>query len=159
MQETQRPLEHGAQHIERRILRADILFIVEPRLRQLDVPIAELAPEELIDRAPRLAELVFLEVRRHVARRHRTARENPAVGERIVLRRGDEGGVRPLEIHQHVARCVPYLIGKITRRLDALPVKTHIVARRIACDEHEPERVRAVFLNDLDGIDAVAKGL
>ena len=159
MQEAHRTLKHGTQDIERRILRADILLVIEACLRQLDVPVAELAPQELVDRASRLTELVVLEVRRHVARRLLHAREDPAVGECIVLRRRHERCVRSLEIHQHIARGIPYLVRKIARRLDALPVEAHVVAGRIARDEHEAERIRTVLFNDLHGVDAVAEGL
>ena len=159
MQEAHRTLQHGTQNIERRILRADILLVIEACLRQLDVPVAELAPQELVDRASRLTELIVLEVCRHVARRLLCAREDPAVGERIVLRRRHERCVRSLEIHQHVARGIPDLVRKIARRLDALPVEAHVVAGRIARDEHEAERIRTVLFNDLHGIDAVAEGL
>ena len=67
--------------------------------------------------------------------------------------------VEALEIHQHIARSVPDLIGKVARTFDTLPIKTHVVARRIACDEHEAKCICAVLFDDFDRVDAVAKRL
>ena len=159
MQKAHRTLEYRAQDIECHIARARVLLVIEARLRQFDVPVAELAPQELVNHAACFAELVVLEVRRHIVRRLGRTRENPAVGERAVALLRHEGIVRALEIHQHIARCVPDLIRKIARGLHALPVEAHVVARGIARDEHEAQRVRAVFLDDLYGVDAVAERL
>ena len=159
MQEAHRALQHRTQDVERRVLCTHILLVIETCLRQLDVPVAELAPQELIDGASRLAKLVVLEVRRHRTCRLGRARENPAIGKRIVALLRHKRIVRTLKVHQHIARRIPNFICKIARRLDALPIEAHIVARCVAGDEHEAERVRTVLLDDLYGVDAVAERL
>ena len=60
----------------------------EDRLDHLDVAVAELRPEELVERVRRLVEAVRLEGRVHAARRVREAREDPAVD------RGEGRGAR-----------------------------------------------------------------
>ena len=36
--------------------------------------------------------------------------------------------------------------------------KTHIVARRIACNEHEAQRIGSIFVNNFQGVNAVTQG-
>ena len=63
------------------------------------------------------------------------------------------------EIHHHEAGSVPELVGKVAHRLAALREEAHVVSGRVAGDDVEAERVRAVGVDDLDGIDAVTGGL
>ena len=61
------------------------------------------------------------------------------------------------EIHHHEAGSVPELVGEVAHRLAALREEAHVVSGRVAGDDVEAERVRAVGVDDLDGIDAVAE--
>ena len=161
VQQAKRALQDVREDILCRLLRplARRIFIIEPRFCQLDVPVAELAPDKLVDHAPRFAQLELLQILRHARRRLLAARQDPAVGERIVLRRRSEARIEVLQIHEHEARGVPQLVREISRRFDALPVEAHVVARRVARNEHEAQGVRTVLVDDLDGIDAVAERL
>ena len=152
-------LEDIRQHVERRVLRTRVFLIVEARFREFDVPVAELIPDELVNHAAGLAELELVEARRDIACRARVAREDPAVSERVVAFLGPIRLVKAFEVHEHVARCIPDLVREVARALNALPIEAHIVARRVARNEHEAQRIRAVLLDDLDRVDAVAERL
>ena len=64
-----------------------------------------------------------------------------------------------MEVHKHEAGGVPELVGEVAARLDLLIREAHIVAGRVVRRERETQRVRAVLLDDLQRVDAVAQRL
>ena len=84
------------------------------------------------------------------------AGQDPAVSKG--QRRPFSRSIIPIEVHEGKARRVPDLIGKVSRRFDAVPIKTHIVARRIACNEHKAQRIGSIFVNNFQGVNAVTQG-
>src|SRR5207245_538700 len=63
MQEPQGRLEHANERRLRARALAGVLGVVEGQLRDLQIPVAELVPQELVQRGGRVAEPVFLERR------------------------------------------------------------------------------------------------
>ena len=57
------------------------------------------------------------------------------------------------------ARCVPNLVAEVAGRLYALVRETHIVSGAVAGREGEAQRIRAVLVDDLQRVDAVAERL
>ena len=75
---------------------------------KLDVPIAILVPDEFVERARREVEAIAVEILRDVAFRLLQTAEEPAVDERVALRRVFvEADVPSFDVHQHEARRVP----------------------------------------------------
>src|SRR4029077_8618106 len=106
----------------------------QPWLDQLDVPIAELAPEKVVDAVGRLVEAVSFERLVHIVDDAVEARKNPAIfqasrfesahplrsagalarGLSELLQRPDTGLLRRVHTHEHETSCIPDLIGKVT---------------------------------------------
>ena len=88
MQQPQRRLKQIDQirACDSRRSRVRALLEVQPRLDQLEIPIAELAPEKIVDAIRRLIETICLQRLVHVLRRAIEARKNPAVFERLQRR-------------------------------------------------------------------------
>ena len=81
MQQPQRRLEHR-KNIAPRRQRNFAIRVSELRLHPLDVPIAEIAPEKLIDRLASLVKTEILERIVHFACHRRKPRKNPAMRQR-----------------------------------------------------------------------------
>ena len=62
------------------------------------------------------------------------------------------------EVHTNEARCVPELICKVSCRLDLLVGESHIVTGSVTRCKSKAERICAVLLDNLKGIDTVAEG-
>ena len=133
------PEHDGARHI------AAGRVAVEPRLDRLDVPVGEVAPEEVVDRGGRLVEpepLVGLggasrTVASHRAMIHRSA----SVSSSGAQRRRGEPGERPgraVEVGQDEAAGVPELVGEVApgreRGLEVVGIEDHVGAHRHARD-------------------------
>ena len=52
---------------------------------------------------------------------------------------------------------IPDLIAEIPRRLQTLRLETQIIARRIACNQHKPQRISAILLNHLQRVIEIVK--
>ena len=106
--------EHRRRLALRRVVRAE-----EHGLGELDEPVAEIVPEEAVERERRVVEPVGVEPRVRRVDRQIEAREDPAVRERRRHRHRaierDAG-----EVLRHEARRVPHLVGEVSVPLDAL---------------------------------------
>src|ERR1044072_2618043 len=113
------------------------------RLRQLDVPIAEVVPEEVVERVDSLVELVRLDGRRDLARGLVQARDNPAVVQRPTLRVAFEAAtnLRALGVQEAEARGVPNLVGEVAVTFDLILVPTRV--GRAEGGEHHSRRGHA----------------
>ncbi len=83
MQQAQRAFQDVHKHLARRVLRADVVA-VQAYLAHLDVPVAELAPQKLLDLAPRLAELVGRHQAAHIGDQAIVAADDPPVHQRLI---------------------------------------------------------------------------
>ena len=134
VQRAQRGLEHVQQHLGR-LLGQRAVVTVQQRLAQLQVPVAELVPHEVVERLAAFVQAVGLYARVGGGQGHVQAGENPAVGKRRDRRahasgprvRVPRGACRlplftilALQAPQHVARGVPQLVGEVAVALDAL---------------------------------------
>ena len=130
---------------------------VEPRLHHLDIPVAEFLPDEVVDLLYGDAQLELLHIFRDFRRQHIDLVEHPAIlqsqGTLLDLLRN----LRRVQIHQDEPGGVPHLIGKIPAGLHALPVETHVVARRISGHQRQPQGIGPVFVDNLQRINAVTQ--
>ena len=62
-----------------------------------------------------------------------------------------------VEVHEHEARSVPNLVGKVAGGLDLFVGVAHIVSGRIAGNKRKAQGICAVFGDDFERIDAVAE--
>ena len=154
MQEPQGRLEHANQGRLRARALAGVLGVIEGQLRDLQIPVAELVPQELVQHGGRVAEPVFLERRASLGDGRRQPALDPDVGERRWRLLGQRR-VESAQIREDQARGVPDLVGEVPVALDALlgdPDVATLSERR----EREAEGVGPVLLHDHDRVGDVA---
>ena len=157
VQQFEGAFEHEYEHGEGGRL-FGLIFAVERALAQLDVPIAEVAPEEVVQRAGGDAQLELAHVEGDFFDGALQPRDDPLVGGGE-LDGGHGRDVDPLRVHQHEAGGVPHLVHEVARRLDLALTVAAVVAGRDARDEGETQRIGAVLVDHFQRIDAVAQRL
>ena len=75
-------------------MRSACRLVAQLRLGDLQIPVAVLRPEEVVDLPTRLAELVVLHQPRDLACEALRPAEDPAVGQRLRLQRLQRGNAR-----------------------------------------------------------------
>ena len=135
----------------------------QAHLGDLEVPVAILRPEEVVDLPPRLAELIVLHQPRDLGVEACSPAENPAVGERHcglrAARRAAVGIARPSRPScspMDEARRVPDLVGEVAVRLDARWRSASCRCRARRRDQREAQGVGAVLVRDLERVEHVA---
>ena len=132
-----------------------IFFIIQTRFSQLDIPVANLAPDEVVNHAASFAQLEFLQHFGNALGGVLQTGQNPFICQSVRCQLSI--GIIALHVHQRKAGSVPDLVGKVTGCLYALPVEAHIVTRGVAGDQHKAQGVSAIFVNNLQRINAVAQ--
>ena len=158
MQELERAQQHVIKHFLRGLF-ALFIAAVEALLGKLDVPVAEVAPHKIIELGGSQAQLELLQVVGDFARGFLELGENPLVTQLQLIRRGHALGREAFQVHQHEARGVPNLVDEVAEGFDFFLGHAHVRARGDAHFQREAQRVRAVLVDDGDGVDAVAEGL
>ena len=151
-------LQNLGQHIEQDLLRAAaerLVAAVEAGLGQLDVPVAVVVPDKVIDLARGHAQLKVVHVLADFLHHVVQAGEDPLVLQlkglgQLVLLNG--------EVHHHEARSVPELVAEVAHGFALFNVEAHVVSGGIAGDEVEAQGVGAVAVDHIQRVDAVAEG-
>mmetsp|Transcript_498 Transcript_498/g.824 ORF Transcript_498/g.824 Transcript_498/m.824 type:complete len:496 (+) Transcript_498:478-1965(+) len=136
----------------------------------LDVPVGVLVPEELVDLAARVAQVVRIQgggdvVGQLVAQRDdvllRQRQRGKLLGRHGAAHREGRPLLRRevLQVAQDEAPRVPQLVGEVPVGLHLLHAERHVLAGGDARDQRVPQGVRAVLLQRVDGVDHVALGL
>ena len=150
MQHAQRRLQHFEQRASRAELRCGRgVGRLQHGLAELEVPVAVLVPDELVDRLRGEVEAVSREVRAHRLHGDAEPAADPAVGDReLAGTLGEAGGVL-LGVHQHVAGRVPQLVAEVSVPLDAAEIEADVAAHGRQGREREAQRIGAVGGNAL----------
>src|SRR5450756_3113160 len=92
-------------------------LVAERDLRQLDVPIAEVAPDKLVEPVRSVAEVVHVHFGRHVACCVDQTRQNPSVEQSKLIVGWTWAGQRLLDVDAggDEARSVPQLVDEVPR--------------------------------------------
>src|SRR5439155_3823234 len=150
----------------------------QPWLDQLDVPIAELAPEKVVDAVGSLVEAVSFERLIDIVDHAVEARKNPAIlqasrfesahplcsagalarGLSELFQRPDTGLLRRVHTHEHETSCIPDLIGKITIPLSSIFRKCNVGARGSHGCQREARGIGPEALDDVDRVDHIPLG-
>ena len=158
MQQPQNLVKHVHQHLNRGLL-ADRILGVQPRLGQLDIPVAVGVPDEVVHLLDGHAQLVLFQILRDLGDQRVQLGQHPPVGNfQLVKGRQLVLGVLA-QIHQHIAGSVPQLIGKVAHGLALLGVETGVVSGRVAGDQVHPQGVAAVLVDHFQRVNAVAQRL
>ena len=150
MQQPQQRLEHRQQGALRSMARGRV-WGLQHRFDDLEIPVAELVPGELIERAGGEIEAVLVERALDRADRGAQARADPAIGHVVDLgaaqwrrRPGRRGGRRLLEREHHETRGVPQLVAEIAIAGHPAQIETQVPALRGEGCEREAQCVGAV---------------
>ena len=155
MQQPQRAVEHE----DERALHGEPLrrvAAVEAVLGELDVPVAVLVPEEVVERAGGLAELVGVQPLVDARREVGEPRQDPAVGHRLRLGRA---GLVAVEVHQHEPARVPDLVGEVAAGEQLVLGELDVLVAGDLQHEAEAHAVGAVVLHEVERVDAGAERL
>ena len=156
MQHGERAGHHPHKHLAH-LLRGLLVVARQANLRDLDEPVAELIPQEVIQLLRGDTEFKFLQILVDFLRHTVEGGHNP-----LVLRRQAGGklifDLFALNVHEDKAGSVPQLIGKVAAGLHALGREAGIVSGADARHQREAQSVRAILGDDLQRIDAVAEG-
>ncbi len=161
MREREQPLEH-VQQVRGRVG----IPVVEPRLDDLQVPVAELRPEERVEAEHAVGEVVAVEGLAEGADLALQPRDDPAVLDPV--RPGLEPSPHPrrssllrglgVRVQQDQPRGVPHLVRQVAPLLDPVRRVAHVL-RRGHGQEAEAQRVGAVDLDLVEGVDPGAERL
>ena len=168
MQQAQRRIQHEHQVALGLQAHRRVGVVAQVGLGELDVPVAELAPEEGVQLARHLAKLIRLDTARNLLGQARQAAEDPCVG---LGARNRLARLESFEIAQHEAAGVPDLGDERTRLLGALAaqklvgllvdvgVEAHVLVVGDQRQQVEAHRVGAVHGNQVHRVNAVALAL
>ena len=118
------------EHVEedgRGAVRLGLVVALDGQLRGLDVPVAEVVPEILVDGARGVVEAVLGKGILHRARGVVEARVDPAIH---AVRGGPCHGLAPLEVHEYVPGGIPDLVGEAGAELEVLLVDEDVLGSR-----------------------------
>ena len=152
-------LEHVGEHIAQHLLSPDLAVLVLPLqagLGQLDIPVAVVVPDEVIDLLGGHTQLIPVHVVGDLRDDPVELGENPLV---LQLQLLGQLTLVDGQVHHQEAAGVPDLVGEVAHSLTPLGVEAHVVAGAVAGDQVEAQGVGAVLVGDLQGVDAVAQGL
>ena len=155
MQQLHSACQYGCQNMLCGCTLFGVFFIIQTRFSQLDVPVANLAPNEVINHAACFTQLELLQHFGNALSGVLQTGQNPFISQGI--RSQLSVGIVAFHVHQSETGSVPDLVSKVTGCLYTLPVETHIVARGVAGNQHEAQGISAVLVNNLQRVDAVAQ--
>ena len=118
--------ERLAQHVQRDRGDLGVVVRVQPRLDQLEVPVAEVAVDEVVEPERRAVELEVLE-RLSIAAFARCRRERIHASSTVTARGSGSSSGHPQE---HQPRRVEELVGELAALGDLVLVEAHVLRRR-----------------------------
>ena len=128
---------------------------LQDRLGELDIPITERAPHELIQEARSLVEAIGVESGGDRSAAVGRARRDPTIDGEPALRRREIGN-KPAGVHFRIPRCIPQLGREVSVPFDAAFGEFDITPRRRQGSQRETQRIATVTVDQLERIDDVA---
>ena len=154
--------QHACQCMNKYILCNLSVLIVRPIetvLSQFNIPVTEIIPGEVINVISGCPQFKLIQVPAYIFNGTVEAVENPAVCQSKIRRVRNEGFLIIVQIHNGKLSGIPQLIGKVTVSFYLFIVETHIIAWCITGYQSEAQRIGAIFINNFQRINAIAKGL
>ena len=131
--------------------------LLQANLRKLDIPVAENIPDEIVELLNGDSELESLKIIGNLFDEVVIEAEHPLILERKLI--GQTRFFGAVEVHKDKACGVPELVRKVAARFDLFVGISHVVSGAVAVGKSEAQGICAVFVNDLERIDAVAERL
>ena len=157
-------IEHGHERRARRLAAGGIGVLSKARLHELEVPVAHLAPEEVIQALSDVVQAVALQPSGGVLRGRTNPRKHPPIFERqVALDFGEWPHRGVAQAQQHEAARIPDLVREVASvresPLDVLVVEADVGAHRGLAHQGVAHGVCPEGVHDLERIDAVAQRL
>ena len=162
VQQPQAPFQNIDQH-PACCVRRSLAPLPETHFGHLNVPVAVLAPEKIVDLTASLSKLVAIDQAAHLAHQPVIAAQNPAIRRVHLGTRGQglcwrhELWGSTIQVPQDEARSLPDLVGKVAVGLYPALRQPHVIARSGTSEQGEAQRVLPVFLDHEQGI--IAPGI
>ena len=156
VEQPQAAIEHCQQHLPRHRPRC---CSHQRGLGQLDIPVAKLTPEEVIEPLAGLVEAKVLELLVDLGRHPGESGENPALRRRQPLDVDVLADLRLTDTRQGKACGVPDLVAKGPITGHALEIQRDVPSRAVEDGEGKTNGVGPILIHDLERIDGVAAGL
>ena len=132
------------------------VLVKQSALADLDIPVAEVVPDEIDDLGKSYAEIVIIDIDSRFSNNVMELCKDPLVFE-CVLRRIKAAVIDLVRhVHDDESHSVPDLVGKVSSHYDLVFLESLVVARSITGNESESQSICAVILDDLERIDSVA---
>ena len=133
-----------------------VSIAVKTGFYHLDIPVAELFPDEIINLGKCNTQFIFIQIFRNILSQSIYLGQNPFIccsqfGQLYILH------LCFIQIHHDKTGCIPYFIGKVAACFHTLPVETHVITGRIAGYQCHTKSICTVFINNLQRIDTIAK--
>ena len=151
-------LQHTGHDVQQHTAGAVGVLALQAGLAQLDVPVAEVIPNEVVQLVDRNTQLELLQVVGDSLHQLVVAGQDPLVLQLKVGGQG-QGDVALGKVHQQETGGVPQLVGKVTGSLHLVGHIAHIVSGAVTGSQHKAQGVGTVLVDLLQGIHAVAQGL
>ncbi len=154
MKQLHRPGQHAAEYPLGVFIILLVVLILQAWLDNLNIPVAEVIPNEVIQLLHRKAQLVLVDILRDRLHQAVELGHNPLVLERELFRQ-----LRLInrQVHLDKTRRVPNLVGKVAAGLYLFCRKAHIISWAVARHQREAQRVRAILADNLQRVNAVAE--
>jgi hypothetical protein len=163
VQQPQRAIQQEGQHPpdgDRGTHVVGLLGAAQPALGQLHVPVAEVAPHEVVGGLGRVVEAEGVDARGGPLDGALQPREYPAVADlQNFLGQRLSGRFQALDVHEHEAAGVPHLVGEVAAHLELGGAELDVLSLGGQHHQAEADRVGAVLVDHLYGVDAVAQAL
>ena len=125
-------------------------------LGDLNVPVTELIPYEIVYLRKGNTQFEFIQVLCNILHQCIACRQNP-----LICRHQFRGFrlryILSFHIHKDETRRIPYLIGKITACLYSFIIETHVITRRITCDQCHTKCICTILIDNIQRVDTIAQ--
>ena len=155
MQQLQNGFQNVAEHAERMNLQFFVVAVKE-RLFHFDVPVAEIRPHEVVNFACGKTDFVFVEIDGNLFDKPLKLGENPFVN-RQFFKLGNVLKLLAFHVHDEETAGVPKLVHEVAAGFHLFFGISGVASRSDARSQTETQGVGAVFVDNLQRIDAVAK--
>ena len=148
--------ENGGKYVLSSCTFFSVFFIVQTRFSKFDVPVANFAPDEVVNSAASFAQFKFAKQIGNFFRYVLQAGKNPSICQGV--RSQFRIGVIAFNVHQCKTGSIPNLVSKVTSGFYTFPIEAHIVTRGVAGNEHEAQSICTILVNNFQRINAIAQG-
>ena len=135
-----------------------LICVINTVLGNLNIPVAEFIPDEIIDLGQSNTKLEFIHILGHIFDQVVAFGHDPAVcWTHFKVCRLSQFFIS--QVHHNETGRIPYFVGKVPAGFHTFVVETHIISRRISGYQGHTQGVCPVLVNNLQGINSIPQRL